>query len=196
MRKLVLLFSGLVVVAAIGGASRTVAGPGDGSGAAALSRVSAVGAPVALPAGDRRTTHLLEAGFGDIERIAIHGGRAFYRLNLTSGKACYGAGPAAAEWPLGVIKCTFTEPGFPSPKRPILDGSLVALSQGYAQPHLVRVQGFAADGVAEIAVRDASGATITRLPVINNVYWTENPPANSVSLAALDASGRVLATSP
>jgi hypothetical protein len=191
MRKPILLLSGLVVVAMMSGATRTSAQLADPG----LSRVSAVGTPVVLPAGDRRTTNLLQGGFRDIERIAIHGARSFYRLNLGSGKACYGSGSASAEWPLGVIKCTTTA-GFPSPERPILDLSLVGLSQGDNRPHFIRVEGFASDGVAQVDLRDANGMTIMRLPVTNNVYWSTEPSANAVKLAALDASGRVLTTIP
>jgi hypothetical protein len=162
----------------------------------ALSRVSATGPPITLPANNSATKNLVNSGLRAVERIGAHGGLSFYRLDWDSGKTCYGVGVEASAWPLGSIKCTIADPSFPSPEKPLLDISIVEITKHDPTAHYRRVAGFAADGVAEVALEDESGGTITRVPVVNNVYWMLAPPGRAAVVAALDSTGNVLATSP
>jgi hypothetical protein len=79
---------------------------------------------------------------------------------------------------------------------PILDLSTVEISPTAGQPHLLRAEGFAADGVAAVALVDAHGGIVKRLPVTGNVYYDDAVPSNATGLEALAADGQELAQVP
>lgn len=96
-----------------------------------------------------------------------------------------------------VIACRERAPFFPSPDRPILDESLVGQDKGEPAMHYMRVEGFAADGVAAIRLLNATGNVIGTAIVNDNVYSLDAMPTEPVtSIAAVDAAGQVLATYP
>lgn len=57
-----------------------------------------------------------------------------------------------------------------------------------------RFAGFAADGVASVALVNASGATLATGDVRNNLFVGDAMPSGLVMVEALDADGNVLAT--
>jgi hypothetical protein len=128
---------------------------------------------------------------------ARHGWRAnLYGVRRRSAY-CYGAGRAGAAAPLGVIHCMNAPTSFPSPKKPILDLSVVGMERGDAEMHFIRVEGLASDAVASIGVLDRDGTVIERLPVRANIYGAEpQPTATGVRLVAFDHGGHVLARVP
>jgi hypothetical protein len=167
---------------------RTGASP---SSAASLSRLSSPGVPVQLPASDPRTKRLEGAGYTSISALATVRDRTFYRFDLRSGEACFGTGNSAADWPIGTIMCRIRPPYFPSPELPVLDLSMVGMDRGEATPTYLRIEGFAADGVARIGAVDAEGRVIARIPVDGNVY-SAPAPLGTVRLVALGDDDQVL----
>jgi hypothetical protein len=97
--------------------------------------------------------------------------------------------------PVGIIACRGAAPYFPSADMPILDVSIVSVEDG--APRFLRVAGLAADGVAGIAILDASGQQVQTIPVVSNVYATDTVvPRAGIRIAALDAQGAVIARVP
>jgi hypothetical protein len=157
--------------------------------------VSSQGTPFDLPPNDPRTVRLQQAGYGNISVLAVAGGRNFYRFQQQSGNSCFGTGASDAAWPVGAIKCRVAAPYFPSPELPVLDLSDVAMQAGDVRPSYVRIEGFAADGVASIGAVDEDGTVTERVPVNGNVYSAPAPP-NTVRLVALSQDNTVLADIP
>jgi hypothetical protein len=110
-------------------------------------------------------------------------GVSFYGARRNDGTFCFAVDSGAGQG-VGCDNGTRSGVAFPSPQRPILDFS--RFSGG------ARLVGFAADGVASVALTDASGTTIASAPVIANVYADVNPPAGAAGVVALDANGSVV----
>jgi hypothetical protein len=66
----------------------------------------------------------------------------------------------------------------------------------FPTPVGARIVGFAVDGVASVALLDASGATVASAPVSDNIFVGDVRPAGAVAIEALDASGKPIATRP
>ena len=118
-----------------------------------------------------------------LRQLATRDGISFYVARRPDGKYCF-AVDAASHKGLG---CDMGSPAgafFPSPQRPIFDFSRFS--------HGARLVGFAADGVATVALIDASGAVIASAPVIDNVYADASPPPGAAGVEALDARGTVV----
>jgi hypothetical protein len=122
--------------------------------------------------------------------VARRDGKTFMEFHRAGDGNCYGIEKRRA------ARFSFTcWPDFPSPAHPILDQSVFGASTG--DPiHLIEAQGFAADGVAAIAVEDATGTTLARIPVVANAYSLRGPSNAAVRLVALDVDGRVLFAVP
>jgi len=191
--KIALVSLALTLLAAIAGTSLAVARSGGGSPPPGLSRMSATGTPVALPAATIAKLHL--TSFSRISLMASHGQMRFYRLDRGAGTPCFARGRTDAPYPIGMIACRTAAPYFPSADMPILDLSTVEIS-GTDGPHLLRAEGFAADGVAAVALVDGHGSIVKRLPVTGNVYYDDEVPNNATGLEALAADGQTLAQIP
>jgi hypothetical protein len=77
------------------------------------------------------------------------------------------------------------------PGHPVLDRSIVEVTREKTNPHIFRLQGFAADIVKEVALRRANGDLVARTPVRDNVYLRSTGlPDDTDTIVALDASGR------
>jgi hypothetical protein len=113
----------------------------------------------------------------DLRRIATRNGSAYYAADRRGGGLC-----------VMVSHPGFCSPDFPSPKQPILDESVFGGSLD--APVIRRLEGFAADGVASVAVLTAGGSE-AETPVQDNVYErTEELPKESVrGIVARDAKG-------
>jgi hypothetical protein len=122
--------------------------------------------------------------------LALRDGRAFIEFDRATGGNCYGIRRRE------VARFSFTcWSDFPSTAHPLLDQSVFGANVG--EPiHVIEAQGFAADGVAAVAVEDATGTTVARTSVVGNVYSIEGLPATGIRLVALDGSGRVLFAVP
>jgi hypothetical protein len=110
-------------------------------------------------------------------------GISFYAARRPDGILCFAVDSDAGKG----VGCDLGSPGgaiFPSPERPIIDFS--RFSNG------ARLAGFAADGVATVALVDAAGATLASAPVVDNVYADASPPAGAVGVEARDTHGSVV----
>jgi hypothetical protein len=123
--------------------------------------------------------------------MATRGSTAYLRVPRDDGATCFFTGRAAKKrgaFDLGSGSCSWT----PVARFPILDDSPIQAS-GPGGFKVLQVQGFAADGVATIALEDLEGRTIAESAVRDNVYkLTAYPPGGVSALVALDAGGHVL----
>ena len=123
-------------------------------------------------------------------------GRAVYRIGgLRAGyTSCYATGPASEVGRLGLTACGRARlPGFPSHAQPVLNLSGIQLRRGQKTPSLFRLEGLAADAVAEIGLLDADGEVVERVPVEANVYVLAAPPEEANGdLVAYDREGRIV----
>lgn len=135
------------------------------------------------PADDRR--RFRDASF---RQIATRNGRAFFVADRAGGGLCVSVADVGAPRVIGSILCT---PDFPSPARPILDESV--FGPMISSPHVHRLEGFAADGVASVAVVTVDGLEAVT-SVEGNVYSrTDGLPKEPVrEIVALDANGERL----
>ncbi|HET8606133.1 MAG TPA: hypothetical protein VFL66_03800 [Gaiellaceae bacterium] len=141
-----------------------------------------------------------------IADLGVRDGFHFYVARGDGGTFCFtisAAGAADLQHPK-VIGCAPAD-YFPA-ETPLLDFSTGMPNGGFGRPHpgdhvigavhwddIRRLVGFAADGVASVALLDADGGTIARTPVSGNVYLDENVPAMpAAAVVALDAQGTVL----
>lgn len=137
-----------------------------------------------------------------MRRLGERAGVAFYAGRSEDGGLCFATGSAAGSKPRldHFIGCQNTNPGgFPSPEQPIL--SVASAFKMTPHPHqvtyILRLGGFAADGVASVGYIDTKGVTHTT-PVVDNIYatdWFEEDVAVT-AIVALDAEGRELYRDP
>lgn len=153
------------------------------------------GTSTAVPSSDKRVLQRLAQHGGSqvgaaVARLAVRGDRAFYRV----GVECYGTGRAGAtSHMLGNVVCS---KDFPE-QAPILDltifgGTMTATGEVVGQ-YVVRSEGFAADNVSSVALRNSSGEVVAKTAVVANVYTMAVPPGADVAeIAALDDAGSVV----
>ena len=193
LRLLVLLGSLLVAAGLIAAASQSPA-------ATPVPGLTAVSAPwsAAVTLSDHDVGVLeLFSGPGlslkDVHILASRFGRAYYRIDNTLGADCYGLGIEGEKDALGAVGCA---PNFPSAAQPVLD--LTGFRGHMDDPSSARItrsEGFAADGIAEIAFRTAGGTIVGAVPVVDNVYVVQDPPSEQVvALVARNESGAIVWT--
>jgi hypothetical protein len=157
-----------------------------GSARAGLFRLSNHGVRITASQGARR-------GFRveSVRLLAVRDGRAFYELDTADGR-CFGVGSASSLGDPGGEVCPGGAP-FPSAARPTLDFSIYEGQTSREEMSLFRIEGFAADGVAAVGVRNRAGHLAWRVPVSNNVYALGRvPPGLTGAIVALDAGGSVM----
>jgi hypothetical protein len=113
----------------------------------------------------------------------------FFTASAAHGGLCFAVGPASTRH-IRVLFCPSQEatPRFPSDNAPILDMSGKAMSNE-GRVIFLDLAGFAADGVAEVAVIDSNGVRHAAR-VQRNVFARRNMPGESIeAIVALDASG-------
>lgn len=129
---------------------------------------------------------------GDLgERAGFH----FYVSRKADGDFCFvisSPAPVDAQHPRA-IGCAPPDV-FPTAERPLIDFSGAGVPNRFPADGVVtRLLGFAADGVASVAVLDANGDTIASTPVVGNVYAdTDVPQVPAAAIVARDASGAEL----
>jgi hypothetical protein len=160
-----------------------------GSSGTELFDFSTRGKPVALAWSSARAFHVSSATV-----VALREGRAFYRL-VTADGVCYATGPAAEVGMIGGEECP-PAGTFPSAARPLLDLSVYEADQHTGHTvHAFRIEGFAADGVATVALRSPSGRESVRVPVSQNVFALHAGSATTVgSVVARDSGGQEVAS--
>jgi hypothetical protein len=185
-RTIVVLLASTTLLASAGVVAVTHA---HGSPRAALFDFSTAGKPVELAPNSARAFRASSATL-----VAVREGRAFYRL-VTADGVCFATGPGTDAGAIGGEECP--PPGtFPSEARPLLDLSVYESDShlGHAV-RAFRLEGFAADGVATVALRSPSGRVSVRVPVSQNVFALHGVPATTVgSIVALDSSGQEVAS--
>jgi hypothetical protein len=133
---------------------------------------------------------------GVVSLISDRGGRHYFRVANASGPDCYAVGPAQpVAYRLGQIICAAA---FPSAAQPLLDVTVVRqTSHDPASARVNRSEGFAADGVADVALETDGGALVSVTPVVNNVYHVSVLPKEHVSrLVARDGAGKIVWSVP
>lgn len=171
--------------------------------AAAVLRPSATsaGAPVysggsalplsALNESDMKLLETLGIQPTSVQLLGSVGGRRFYRVDGTDSRTCFAIGPAVAlTYRLGVLRC------YRGDAPPWVDISVTEMTRANREPHFVRVEGLAADDVAQVELRGHLGKALTRIPVVKNVYALENPPEDVATIVALDERGAEVARTP
>jgi hypothetical protein len=143
--------------------------------------------PKATKRGEREMTP------NDLFLLRRDEGRAVYRIGgLKPGySSCYASGPGSDIGRLSGINCSRS--GFPSQRDPLQNMSVTQQRRGEKTPRLYRLEGVAADAIAEIALTNAGGSVIERVPVRDNVYVLARPPAAATGgLVAYDSRGEVV----
>jgi hypothetical protein len=146
-------------------------------------------APSEIPAS--KQDELAAIGGTAIRRIAERDGRAYFVIDKSDGSHCFAVGDVGAADLFGAIACQ-RSPSFPSPEQPILDMSVFHGTMQQGMPTLWRLEGFAADGVANVAVVTADGNLAAVTPVIDNVYVAQGgalPDAPVREIVALAGDG-------
>jgi hypothetical protein len=170
-------------------AVRTTAGS-DNASRAKLNQLSAAGIPVtvSLPE-DLRALGRMHRDQARATLLRTADDRSYYRVVGGSSGDCFAVGPAVpVAFRFGQIACSER---FPSAAQPILDftffgGRPAALAVG-------RSEGFAADGIASVALRDENRSVVAEVPVRSNSYSFPRPPSGSVAeIVALDADGNAV----
>lgn len=143
-----------------------------------------------------------ESGFaGDVRLLGRRAGVAFYAAAGRSGGLCFATGSASGAAPklnyfMGCQRATSSS--FPSPKEPILDLSPLKSPNPREVVYVQRLAGFAADGVARVAVVGLDGSMVHTADVADNIYATEwfSTDIPSTTIVALDREGHVLYRKP
>jgi hypothetical protein len=187
-RRVLIPVLAAVVAGALLGSLTTAYAMGDPDAPSAspesLSTISNAGTPVALT---RQYKGLPSTGQAFL--MATRGSTAYLHVPLTDGQTCFFTGRAAKRgtFDLGSGGCWTPEARFP-----ILDRSGIQVD-GPGGFKVLSVQGFAADGVATIALEDLEGRTIAESAVRDNVYkLTAYPPGGVSALVARDSGGHEL----
>jgi hypothetical protein len=136
-------------------------------------------------------------------QIATRGNRAFFVADRSGGGLCISVADIDDPDVIGSIGCS---PDFPSPGRPIFDESRIRSRvvydskgrfRGLDEPQTaIRLEGFAADGVASVALLMADGEIEAVTPVEDNVYHrVEGLPSDPIAgIIALDVGGHRIHT--
>jgi hypothetical protein len=133
-------------------------------------------------------------GTEKIVAIAERSGVGFYEIEaLKEGDSCYASGAVASTRDFAHIECGREPEG---PRESLIDMSTIRLDPADPQRSIrfVAVQGIAADGVASVGVEGSDGS-VSRTPVVDNVYVMDEgaikdvPPA---AIVAFDPAGTVV----
>jgi hypothetical protein len=191
----------LVVVAAV--ALATAALATSHSSDPPLGKISNTGSAVQRSDLDQRSvTSLNEAGVnGELRQLAIHAGRRFIVAPaIADGRLCFMTGQGAKKVALDFVACQGAAGQFPSAVEPLADFSpRFSNDPQNATDEVVRVlrlTGFAADGVVKVSLISVDGS-VESVPVHNNVYFSDNVSSGPhKAILGLDVRGNVVETIP
>ena len=109
-------------------------------------------------------------------------GASFYATRNADGHFCLGIDYIGSQDDK-IFFCGLNDDGFPSPAEQVLPPAL---------PHVQRLQGVAADGVAMVELIDASGNIVASAPVTDNLFDSDLTQAGQPAfMVTLDAKGNV-----
>ena len=190
------LLAGAVTLAA-GGISAAVVGAvsvagGGGRADPPFDYISNAGVPVRNLAETDARTLVSGGGKPELHLLGKRGVRAFYTAPGRAGGRCFATG-SLASGRIGVLACPSPNapegtPDFPSKEQPILDMSPAVLDPATDEIHHFWLAGFAADGVAKVAIIDSDGV-VHAARVSNNIYFAELPRVKERALIAVDTNG-------
>ncbi|MGH2920925.1 MAG: hypothetical protein ACRDKU_02530 [Gaiellaceae bacterium] len=155
-----------------------------------FDRLSNTGVPVTDVAAKDIEALQSSGGKGELRLLDEREGVMFFTAPALHGGLCFAVGPASTKR-ISVLFCPGQEAAalFPSDDSPILDMSGKAFSNEGGVIFLQLV-GFAADGIADVAVIDSNG-TRHAAAVQRNVFARRMMPGESIqAIVALDASGK------
>jgi hypothetical protein len=182
---------GLVMSASlVGASSMLIRWATTSSASIAHEAVSVMSTHAPLSATSRQLLNRIQRetghSVGPPSLIATNGGRAYYRIPAGDGAYCYGVGDVSVTTvDIGEVQCA---PDFPSAKQPILDFTVM-----HGQGHVWRSEGFASDGIADVAFVDQKGHLLSVTSTAHNIYHVLSPPSGTVkSLVAHDPTGHVV----
>lgn len=182
-KRRVTLISSILAVCAVVAASLAIAGGRDET---SVRTVSAKGTKVSLSTrAHRGAKFLFDGSLPELYLLGIRADRAFYRLVGEDGQTCFAVGFANSVGKPGSIGCW-------RQLNALMDYSTVEVVRGSREPRLLRIEGFAADGVTRVQAMDESGRTVAEAPVTANIYHLGAPTALVMRLVALDRSGDVV----
>jgi hypothetical protein len=178
---------GLVAAAITAGAIIAAAVfPGSSETSTGLSTFSTRGTPTSFASSARIR------GIGTPFVLAHFGDRVLFRAGRAGTSACYGSGKLR-NGALDVLQLDCTP--FPSAARPVLDEIGVDASSRAGGGTLLFVEGFAADGVAQMQLVADSGEVLAAARVDGNVFRFEGIDGihqTGTKLLALDSDRRVV----
>lgn len=130
---------------------------------------------------------------GEVILLAERGNVRFLRLPNEDGTSCWATGERRSGfWNLTNFNCETGFVRFPAPERPVM---VVARQQANPIAETIvydAFAGFAADGVKRIGVVDAENRLIEITNVVDNVFFTPDPPESVRYVTALDEAGEVI----
>ena len=160
-----------------------------------LASVSAHGRPVSFAS----ITPAKLVRLGTPRVLAQRRGRAFFRVGRLAARrsadnvqgSCFGIGKlSGGKLTVLLVDCT----RFPLPNRPVLDEVGVEIRDRLThRASVLFIEGFAADGVAELRLLGDRGDVVSRAPVVNNVFSFSGVAGRSdagSTLVAVDPEGR------
>jgi hypothetical protein len=127
-----------------------------------------------------------------IRLLATRGGRSFYVIDVHGPRVrqCFAIGRASRPELFLGFSCSFGH-DFPSRQRPIEDYSAYSSGRG-GDVHIARLEGFAADAVAEVGLLDEDGKLVAPVPVVDNTYLRMRgfPAGRLEAIVAYDRAGK------
>lgn len=192
--RIVILIVALAAAAMVSGAALSEL---RGQDSPRLKQISNPGSTVA--AGDLSASQLAELTSSEVAVPSLRlldnrEGTRFYTAESTKGQPCFLTSRSdAPRREFSVVACLGAgEALVPSEDRPLVDFSAARRAPGSLLPEVQALTGFAADGVASVALVDEAGQ-LHSVPVRNNVYVSDELSGiTAQALVALDRSGNVV----
>jgi hypothetical protein len=133
---------------------------------------------------------------GEATLIAERGDIRFLRLPRKDGSSCWATSEEASGfWSITGYACETGFVRFPDRERPVM---VIGIQQAVGNRLISyqRFAGFAADAVKRIGVIDAQNRLIQVTGVVDNVFFTPEPPEEIKRVVALDATGEIIWRGP
>jgi hypothetical protein len=166
---------------------------GSGLALSHLPQSAPVVTPLPEDAAELQNAHKVNPALqlGSIELVGTGVSVDFYRIDNTAGPSCYAVGDKSpVSHVLGPMSC---QPQFQTSADPVVDFTMLRGNPGSSDVRVWRATGFATDGVASMALEDATGQVLAAARVINNTYeFTNLPEQAAAKIVALDSNGAVV----
>jgi hypothetical protein len=195
MKRIVVLV--LAVASGVVAATATAFAVG-GAEQADVGGISNAGVPVDVA---QLSPHAIEGlqragGTGTLNRLGERAGTTFFAgSSFAEGRFCFATADAGGRGP---VTCQGAEGVFPSADAPLADFSPRRgndpVNPADEVVQILRLVGFAADGVEQVGVVAVDGSVFTT-PVVNNIYASNDVPATPArAIVALDSDGKTIHT--